>query len=226
MPISKTLIKEIFEWDSYNWSKALPFWDDHLKGEKLHCLELGAHRGGPSLWLSIKGQHVICSDLRNPQEQAKAFHDKHDARNITYSALSATSLPFENEFDVIIFKSILGGISRNGKDELKSQAIGEMYKALKPGGILLFAENLKSSVLHRFFRSRLRKWGNSWNYLEYRELTPLLSDFSKVEMKTTGFFSALGPNEFSKKLLGMADSLLSPLIPPGKKYIVFVAATK
>lgn len=70
---------------------------------------------------------------------------------ITYQDIDATQIPYENEFDIIVFKSIIGGIGRNDNKEIQQLVFNQIYKALKPGGQLLFAENLSASPLHRFF---------------------------------------------------------------------------
>lgn len=226
MSLDKKLTKDIFEWDTYNWSKALPFWNEYLTGSNLKCLEIGASKGGPSLWLASKGHSVVCSDIRSPKEKAQTLHSSYRVQKVIYEALDATDIPYKNEFDIIIFKSILGGISRDGNEKMKQVVIDQMYSALKPKGKLLFAENLAGSSLHKFARSKTRKWGSSWNYLEYTELNLLFKDFSKTNFKTSGFFSAFGPNELMKKILGMIDSIFSWMIPRSRKYIVFGAAEK
>ena len=219
--MDKKFIQDIFEWDRFNWSKALPFWQVHLYGDQLKCLELGAHNGGPSLWLSSQGHQVLCTDLDSPIDKAKKLHDKYNANSITYNALDATNIPFENHFDIVVFKSVLGGISRDGKDEMKQVVVDQIFKALKPGGKLLFAENIEGSGLHRIARRKTRRWGSSWNYLKYSDKEELFSQFEKTEFKSVGFLSAFGPNEFFKATLGAIDTVLSPFISKSKKYILF-----
>ena len=176
------LINDIVGWDIVNWSKALHYWENKTKlsESKLKCLELGSNQGGLSLWLASKGHQVICSDLENPKSSAEKLHQKFSDLAIKYEAIDATEIPYENKFDVIVFKSILGGISREEQDEKKKIVINQIYKALKPGGILLFAENLEASSLHVFFRKRFVKWGAYWNYLKLEEVKPLLSEFSDI----------------------------------------------
>lgn len=221
-------IQDIIEWDIVNWKNALLFWEQHLPADKtLHCLELGGRRGGPSLWLALNGHQVICSDLENPEEHAKLLHDKYKvSERISYEAINALEIPYENEFDIIIFKSIIGGISRSGQNELKKKIIDQAYQALKPGGQLFFAENLDSSALHRFARKRFVKWGSEWNYLKYKEIQPIFKDFSSVDYDTVGFFGAFGRSEKQRSVFGKIDKIFKFILPKSKRYIVFGVAKK
>lgn len=226
--MNKEIIEDIVEWDVVNWSHALTFWDQHLKDAKgLKCLELGGRRGGPSLWLALKGGIVHCTDLENPEEHARTLHSRYTLDSpITYEGISALEVPYTEAFDIVIFKSILGGISRDGRNERKQQVIDECFKALKPGGRLFFAENMESSALHRFARKRFVKWGGEWNYLRYNELDDLFRSFASVQYKTHGFFGAFGRSEKQRRFLGRVDGVVQVLIPRSKRYIVFGVATK
>lgn len=55
---------------------------------------------------------------------------------IEYRAVDATDIPFSEEFDVIGFKAVLGGIGRGGR-ETQARAIREMHKALKKGSCVM-----------------------------------------------------------------------------------------
>lgn len=230
MTSMKGIVERCVEWDTVNWSKALVFWETHvdLNGRSLSCLELGSRRGGLSAWLAIKGNHVLCSDYTNPKDDAQANHRTFTlSGTIDYMAVDATSIPFENHFDIIVFKSILGGISRNGNSHLKKIVINEIHKALKPGGKLLFAENLVASPAHQFLRSRLTTWGSYWNYLKLDEVKELFSEFDSIVYDTAGFLGTFGRNEFQKKLLGRMDTLVfDKLVSDKMKYMVFGVATK
>lgn len=226
----KTSLADFVEWDAVNWSKALVFWNKHidLNNKNYLCLELGGRRGGLSLWLAQKGNRVICSDLSNPWMEASAIHRKYGCQDrITYEAIDATDIPYENKFDIIVFKSILGGISRDGNAHLNQVVLDQILKALKPGGKLLFAENLKASSLHRFLRKKLVRWGGSWNYLDIQELDKLLKNFRYLKIDTAGFLGAFGKGENVRRLFGHLDTILFDWTIGRKlKYIVFGVASK
>lgn len=225
-----SILMQCVEWDVINWSKALKFWENKviLDNKNLRCLELGSRRGGLSLWLAIKGNHVICSDFENPKREASAMHNQFSfSGSIDYLAVDATQIPFENHFDIVVFKSILGGISRNENNHLKQVVINEVYKSLKPGGKLLFAENLVASGVHQFFRKKLTNWGTYWNYLQLEEIKELFKAFNSVDYSTAGFLGAFGRIESQRNLLGRLDTLIFDKVVKDKmKYIVFGVATK
>lgn len=161
------LIKDNIQWDVLTWSKAIAYWEKNVDWSKVeHCLELGGRQGGLSLWLAMKGKKVICSDLEDVELTAKSLHRKYNIENeISYEDIDATNIPYVEYFDVIVFKSIIGGIAKIGIIEVQKKVFQEIYKALKPGGILLFAENLVASPLHQFARKKFNKWGDYWRYV-------------------------------------------------------------
>ena len=224
------LINACVEWDTINWSKAVAFWEASLKLENANymCLELGGHSGGMSLWLAARGNKVICSDLQNPEKIAGNLHKKFDTRYaITYQAIDATNIPFESHFDIVVFKSILGGISRNGNSHLNQVVIDQIYKALKPNGKVLFAENLEATSVHRFVRKKFTAWGRYWNYLSLNDMKLLFRKFERMKYDTAGFLGTFGRTENQRRLLGKIDTLFfDRTLPDNMKYIVYGIATK
>lgn len=226
--MDKQILHDIIGWDIVNWSKALTYWEQHTELNKgqLTCLELGGREGGLSLWLALKGHKVICSDLQSPKKNASEIHRNYDCKSpIGYEAIDATNIPYENKFDVVTFKSILGGISGRNND-LKKKTINEIWKALKPGGVLLFAENIESSFLHRFLRKKFVEWGKDWNYLKFDELSDVFSSFTSIDYITVGFLGAFGRSEKQRTFLGKLDRAFEKLIPLKKRYILIGVARK
>lgn len=202
---------DIFGWDVTTWSNALNLWlpilqsKSHGKG-----LELGGSNGGLSLLLAQYHMDVICSDLdlERTRPAQKAHQLKGASKYINYQSIDACAIPFENTFDVIIFKSILGGIKRDQTDykAVHKGILKQVYKALKPGGHLLFAENLTGSRAHQYFRKTFRKWGATWRYLQINDLDDYFEGFTDLEYATCGYLSAFGPNEPFKSVLGQIDN--------------------
>jgi SAM-dependent methyltransferase len=223
-------LKDIIGWDISNWSLALDFWESGSALDLNGCkgLELGAKQGGLSLWLALKGCEVICSDLSSPEKDAHILHEKYQVTNsIEYMAIDATGIPFENEFDIIIFKSILGGIGRDNNIERQKKVISEIYKALKPGGEVYFAENLSASPVHRFFRRNFIAWGKSWRYVTESEIRSYFSHYSKISLRSSGFLGGFGRNEFQRRLFSFIDKkLLNSIAPHSWHYILFGVAKK
>ncbi len=151
--MTKELTKDIIQWDIKSWSKALGYWDSNIDWSKVqNGLELGGRQGGLSLWLALKGKQTICSDLK---DTAEPLHLRYNVTSlIEYQDIDATNIPYENHFDIKVFKSIIGGIGRNYNYEIQQKVFKEIYKALKPGGKLLFAENLIASSVHQKLRKK------------------------------------------------------------------------
>ena len=226
--MDKKIIKDIIQWDVRSWKKAFDFWEKNVEWEKVHtCLELGAQQGGLSLWLSLKGKKTVCSDLSGIKEKAEPLHNKYAVQNlITYQDIDATNIPYENHFDVIVFKSIIGGISRENAD-VQQKIFKQIHKALKKDGKLLFAENTKASALHQRLRKKYVKWGNSWRYVSLEEMKNGLKDFSSVEMHSTGVLGTLGRTENQRNFLSAIDKIALNAISPKKwKYICYGVAQK
>ena len=226
----ETTLRQCVEWDVVNWSKALAFWESRidLTGKGFRCLELGSRRGGLSLWLALKGNEVVCSDYKNPEDQASAIHQNYQyGGSITYEGIDATNIPYENSFDIVVFKSILGGIARDEKGYLKQVVVDQIFKALKPGGSVLFAENLLASSIHQLLRAKLTQWGGYWNYLSVSEVDELFGAYGSLEYRTAGFLGSFGRNEFQRNFLGKIDTWVFDWIATdAMKYIVYGLATK
>lgn len=222
----KELMQQIVGWDVVNWSKAVDYWEKNasIYGKELECLELGSSKGGMSLWLALNKNRVFCTDINGPEPVAHDLHKQYDCQTrITYGSMDALNIGYENRFDLIIFKSILGGICGDDNDK-KIFLINQMYKALKPGGKLLFAENLEGTALHKVGRKYFGSKG--WNYLRLSEMKRVFSSFSHVQYSTTGFFGCFGRTERQRSIISLLDGLLDKLIPASSKYIVFGIAVK
>jgi len=223
------LKKDIIQWDVQSWSKALTYWDQNINWNNIqNGLELGGRQGGLSLWLALKGVTVVCSDLKAVKNSSKPLHERYDLNKfITYEDIDATDIPYENHFDIIVFKSIIGGIGKNNNYEIQLKVFKEIHKALKPGGKLLFAENLIASSFHQRLRKKFVNWGNSWRYVSIQEMKDFLVIFSFSDIKTTGILATFGRNENQRNLLSAMDKLVFNKVCPAKwNYISYGIAEK
>ncbi len=229
MKYSKDLLKDIIGWDVRNWSVVLAAWDKALQSIQppALALELGAREGGLSLYLALKGFQIICSDLENPELLARPKHRMHKVdHKIQYVSADAQNLPFENaHFDVVIYKSMLGTIGRNNRPDLQQATIGEINRVLKPGGVLLFAENLAGTGLHRFFR-KMTRWGGYWRYVTIDEMQQFHRDYSSFSYNTYGLTGTFGRTESQRGALHYVDRLVDPILKDHHKYIIFGHARK
>lgn len=223
-------LNSILQWDVENWSQALQYWETHVPWDEVDsCLEVGANRGGLSLWLASKGKSVVCSD-RSEVELFKVARGRHSNYGledlIRYQSIDATDIPYENEFDLVIFKSVLGHVGKPDRKDLQALAIQQMHKALKPGGRLLFAENAFGSPLHRAARRLFVDWGDQWRYVSLAEMLEFLEVFSSFKLRTAGFFGVFGRSQRQRHLLSSVDRLIEHLTPARWNYILFGIAQK
>lgn len=227
--MTKELTKDILQWDIKSWSKALIYWDTTIDWNTIqNALELGGQKGGLSLWLALKGKMTVCSDLKDVIITAEPLHKKYNVNQfINYQDIDATNIPYKNHFDIVVFKSIIGGIGRNNNYEIQQKVFKEIYQALKPGGKLLFAENLIASPLHQGLRKRFVNWGDSWRYVSIKEMKELLKDFSFCDIRLTGVLGTFGRNENQRNILSTIDELvLNKICPDNWKYIGYGIAEK
>jgi SAM-dependent methyltransferase len=231
-------ITDIIEWDKSNWAKAIPFWEQHLRRvnetnetkllKNKNVLELGGRRGGLSLWAASLGGNVICSDLENPEKIASPIHDKYPEwrKLIQYETINALEIPYEDHFDIICFKSVLGRVSSLYEGANREMLI-QIHKALKDKGRLLFAENLAATSLHMWARKKFRGWGESWKYQYFDDLYKLCSEYFEPIYRTVGFTGTLGLNENMKIFLGHVDTVFFDWsLPESWRYIFISFCTK
>ena len=222
--------RDVLEWDVRSWTPALRFWERKLAGRHVRtALELGARGGGVTLWLSRHADEVVHSDLFGDTHGAQLLHDRFGVTNVRYEAIDAADIPYRDTFDVIALKSVLGAVGgQPGRGKADQQrAFDEIHAALKPGGILLFAENLAASPMHAQLRQRFNAWSPNWRYVGLDELAEFTRGFRDVEIHTTGFAGALGRTERQRSVLAMADqAVMTRLASPSWRYIAYGSAAK
>ncbi len=220
------------QWDVRNWSRALDFWQATAGPAALsgaEVLEIGSRDGGLSLWFADQGAaKVVCSDLTGPSDAARLLHSSAGVSSLMdYASIDATDIGVERAFDVVAFKSVLGGVGGAGGREAQARAVQSMYTALRPGGLLLFAENLCASPLHKYLRRRFVRWGDRWRYVTADEMRYFFGPFSQVHDRSFGFAGAFGRSEKQRTALaGLDIAGLDRAVPPHWRYIIAGVATK
>lgn len=229
-PPERPALADVLNWDVRTWSVALDAWQPVVAQAPpvLRCLEVGAGPGGPTLWLASQGHDVVCTNLAGTREQAFPLHDRFGiADRVEYRDIDLREgLPYRDEFDVVVFKSVLGGL---GDDPAFARSvIGEIHAALKPGGVLLFAENLRGTVVHRAARAlAYRVRGTSWRYPTLDELRGLLDRFDDLDLRTNGVAAVLGPTEGIRgALAGLDAAALVRVTPPRWRYMAYGVARR
>ncbi len=232
MPSPSAFVRQVTEWDVHTWQRALSYWERYIGSHApamLCGLELGARHGGLSCFFAKQyGSSMYCSDFGFPSDKAKHLHQEQGvAHLISYHDVDAARIPFEDHsFDFVVFKSVLGAVGARGHYARIEQAMTEIQRVLKPGGVLFFAENLSGSLLHRLARRFFVSWGRAWHYVSHREMQALLSGFSHHELYATGFFAAFIPGPARlKNAAARIDALLS-FLPASWKYVGYGLAVK
>lgn len=220
----ENLRKDIIEWDVRNWGKVIDFIEDsQLEFKEKSVLELGARNGGLSLYYALKGAKVLCSDLNGPTKKAHELHKRYGVDEfVEYAAIDATNIPdqYKGKFDYITFKSVIGGIGSWNDLKAQKRCVACCYKCLKPGGRLIFADNMKASVLHRIARRLFVKWGKIWHYETQKEIYMLMRKFQLIDERYAGVAGCFGRNEESRNILGKIDNrFLDKIVPDSWKYI-------
>lgn len=223
------LLRDIMQWDVRSWSPALRYWEQNVDWSGVgKALELGGREGGLSLWLAQKGIHTVCSDYGDVRSTAIPLHSRYPVADfIAYENISALDIPYREHFDLIVFKSIIGGIGRKDNPSIGQKVFDEIKKALKPGGVLLFAENMAASALHKKTRELFTEWKDYWHYVTIDEMKQYLAAYSSHRIEFTGVLGTFGRNERQKDLLAKADHLfLNKVCPDAWKYICYGMAVK
>ncbi|MBI3235086.1 MAG: class I SAM-dependent methyltransferase [Bacteroidetes bacterium] len=228
--------KDIVQWDIENWSNALNFWSTDIEkvASKDHpILTLGERHGGISLWLATNGYKNICSDYELPEQRARDLHKKYEVEDlITYTNINIFEIPYpDNTFDVVIVKSVVGGLKLVQKDKKtrtldnQKKAVREIMRVLKPGGIYLGAENMKGGLLHTLLRKYSKK-DQGWRYMTQEDLYYLLDEFSETKYKFHGYLGTLFKYPFINSITGFLDKIICKIIPTSSRYIGFFIAKK
>jgi len=235
MALSPKVYNDIIEWDIPNWSRVLPFWERWLppKSDECRILTLGERNGGLSLWLALLGYRVIYTDVHEPSQKALALHRKYGVQErITYEVADVFQMPYAaNTFDAIVCKSVIGGLKRIYHDrrtrtlENQRKACEEIRRVLRPGGVFLGAENMKGSLLHRWYRQK-RGLNKGWRYLSVDELDYLFSGYSDLRTCFFGFIPSRFAYHSLNEIAAWLNGPLSRMLPDSWQYIAFIAASK
>lgn len=227
----RELIADVIGWDVITWSRALDFWQRHATIDltRSRALEVGAGTsGGLSLWLALQGCEVTCTTMGGVGETVRALHRRYGvAHRVRYASLDALELREQEAYDVVAFKSVLGGIGTGGHFERQRQATARVHAALRPGGHLLFAENLAGTRAHAAFRARYGAGKDCWRYVTLDDMRELLAPFAMVRYTTAGFFGAWGLTDGQRRASGAIDRFLCRwLVPSAWQYVMVGVATK
>ncbi|UKN03311.1 class I SAM-dependent methyltransferase [Paracrocinitomix mangrovi] len=226
--LSKKELHDIIQWDVKTWSRALNFWEQNadLSAGKT-VLAIGEREGGLSLWLAQKGLKVTCTDYNDFPSTTEKMHQDYGVSDLIeyHNKVDVTDLSRypDNHFDFVVFKSVIGVLSEKDRQQ---KALDEIYRVLKDGGSLIFAENLKATKLHGWLRKKFIRWNHYWRYLHLKDDMDLFSKFQKRIYKTEGFLSNFGRSEKQRSLLAGFDKSVKWMTPKSWRYVLMGVLTK
>ena len=133
---------------------------------------------------------------------------------------------YEGKFDIITFKSVLGGIGSYGNIEREKKVVEAVKFMLKDNGYLILIENMQATWLHKVLREHFSGCGRRWHYHTDNDIENLFSekDFMLEKKAHYGFLVLLGGKcETARRFLGYVDYFFDLLLPEKAKYVeVFV----
>lgn len=106
-----------------------------LPAPPVRLLDLGCGTGWTSCFFALMGYEVVGQDIAPDMiELADANKDRYNAKSVSFIVSDYESLDFQEEFDAACFYDSL----HHAEDE--RLALEAVFKALKPGGVLLAHE--------------------------------------------------------------------------------------
>lgn len=228
--MEKALKKAVIQWDVKNWSRAMSLWEKELpedmQGKKV--LDIGGGGGGLSVFFALKGADVLCTDLTldRIEEAQRNFEKMGVSDKIRYEQLDVTKMSYRGGFDIVVFKSVMGGVGWNDNYHNQQLMLENIYEALNEGGILCFAENLVASPFHQWLRKKFTKWGTSWRYITIEEVRELTTRFRHFSYATYGVLGVFGRKTFLAEILGTIDSVFDRFVREHNRYIISVVCKK
>ena len=219
--------KDIFGWDVYNYSMLLREIEKSgvdFKGKKVLEVGAGSQNGGLTAYFASMGAIVECSDYTKIEQATKNIHKKYNL-DVTYSKKSILDLKSVEQYDIICFKSVIGGVlgHNNGDEAMLKNIFKQLHTALKPNGMLIFSENLTGSKMIQFLRSVFLKRTHFWVYQSQSTLEKMTQmqgqEFLIEVAKTNGVIGVLGRIYYLQKMLGLFDNILFLIVPKKWHYI-------
>ena len=220
----RALVEDCCGWNRKTWADAIEFavsqFPERLDAKKV--LEIGAGTySSVSPIFSSKGAERVCSYYGQRQEdvqngQLQTVVQKYSLKKIPIIEQNIYNI--EGKYDIIILKSVLGGICRYNDYAKISVIVDKLFvKNIREGGALLTLDN---GHVNLFERAR-RLWGagkNEWTYFTQDKLISSLSGY-QVIIKGFGFlnvgaakFLLQGNYEFINDIIYNIDKVLIRLV--------------
>lgn len=145
-------------------------------------------------------------------------------KGVEYKKVDLLNWQEEGKYNVIVLKSVFGAL----QNEISiNSAVDNIFRNLKKGGILLFAENSKGTFFHQKLRKKYTDWGNIWFYFDDELIKRLFDKFEVVEVRHNGVLTVLGNRIGLSTIFSKLDKYFFNKITPNRvKYMLFGYAKK
>ena len=100
-----------------------------------------------------------------------------------------------------------------------------IYRALKPGGWLICAENLTATPVHQFLRHHFNAW-SYWRYVTISEMLEFCRRYQTVSYQCYGLLGAFGRSRCQRNALAWIDTKLDRFCNEQSRYIISLTAQK
>src|ERR1700730_4799078 len=229
---TRALVEDCCGWNKKTWADAIEFaisaLPHDLRGKNI--LEIGAsERSTVAPIFAARGAQVFCSYYLKPPgfvENAQLKYIPTKYRLGESPTLETSISEITGRFDVIIMKSVLGGIFRNND---YSGIRAAMHKLLRDnvseGGVILTVDNGYTGHFHKLRQYR-GTGGNSWSYLARDKLAASLAGLD-VDVRGFGYLNVasaslqFGRNcEFLNTLVYYMDKAMIFFFDPSERAVL------
>ena len=192
------LVRLAFGWNYKSWSHAFRVCNFQLPNRLDRILEIGASRHSMvSLIFDGLASEIVISYYTDEQREgveqylASVRQRYHLKSKYVLEQIDATSV--EGSFDVVIMKSVLGGLFRQNSSTISDvpDFIGSLIsRTVKPEGLLISIDNGKSILESTLSRFGARK--NQWRFFRKSELNRAIRQSEFGVISSFSFETRLG----------------------------------
>jgi hypothetical protein len=185
----RTLIEDCCGWNRKTWADAVESAVSQLPSDLggRTVLEVGAsEHSSLAPIFAAKGAKTFCSYYGHQREciangRLRYVVEKYRMPKIPTLEIDING--FDGTYDVIVLKSVIGGICRNDDYSVIRRVVENLAKNLTESGCILTFDN---GYIRAFQRARTSRGAgrNKWTYIKPRELIAALSDY---DIRIDGF---------------------------------------
>lgn len=192
------LIRNAFGWNHNAWAFALKVAKFQLPERPDRVLELGAGRYSmvALIFDGLANEIVISYNDEQEGEQIRKklslIRQKYHLKS-KYIVQKIDAKNFNDHFDIIIMKSVLGGLFRNHEssiEDVRNFIANKLLRAVTPGGVLISIDN-GTSIFEKFL-GKLGARKNQWRFFQKTDLNSATKQFEFGLLSSFCFQTRLG----------------------------------